>query len=141
MYPFKLFTLAFLTFAALACGSKKQLTAEESTNLARLQGNWRLVQMEGRAADPDRPLPQLEFDTQTGRLYGSEGCRAIGGTLEARNQLMSIADLQTREEDCSIQGSSRFVENLKQVNGYRLEGNQLVLLQGQSELLRFERVK
>jgi len=131
--------LASVSLLLSACGSKRQIRSETTTPLARLQGNWRLTHMEGRGAASLQAMPVIEFDTRIGRLYGSEGCRAIGGTFDARSDWISIGNLETREEDCTIQGSSAFLDTLKRVNSYRIAADQLVLLQGETELLRFDR--
>ncbi len=132
--------LATIPLIFFACGSKKQLTSETTTPLARLQGSWKLAQLEGRSAESLQAVPVIEFDTRIGRLYGSEGCRAIGGTFDARSEWISIGNLETRDEDCNIQGSSAFLNTLRRVNGYRIADNQLVLVRGETELLRFDRV-
>lgn len=129
------------SLALLACSPRNKIIEEASSPLVQLQGPWELVQMEGRSAQNLQAVPELEFDTQVGRLYGSEGCRAIGGTFEARKQFLSVGGLQTQEENCNIQGASPFLETLQRVNGYRIEGGQLVLLRDGSELLRFQRPK
>lgn len=52
------------------------------TDISELEGDWNVVELEGKALSSANTLPFLSFDLKDKRLSGNAGCNGIIGSLE-----------------------------------------------------------
>lgn len=94
---------------------------------------WKLVRLGNEAVAP--PVGQnreahLVLHTQDRRLAGSGGCNRLMGSYVLEGGKLSFPSVATTRMACPEAGDTegRFLKALTQVAGYRLAGQQLVLL-------------
>lgn len=52
------------------------------TDINELEGEWNVIELEGKSLQSENPLPFLSFDLNGKRLSGNAGCNRIIGSLD-----------------------------------------------------------
>lgn len=107
--------------------------AQETTAVvpAELDGTeWRLVEIDGRAPDPDLPAVTLSFGPA--RAEGSGGCNWYTAWLEAGQDGGFVVSSQAvTRRDCMhpriMEREARYLAALEEISGYRLTEGELAL--------------
>ena len=92
-------------------------------------------------AAPGPREPHLIFNPQNRRLGGSGGCNRLGGSYELKGDRLSIDSITTTMMACveGMETEKDFLEALQEVSGWRIDGQQLELLNDSGNLIaRFE---
>ncbi|HKY60215.1 MAG TPA: META domain-containing protein [Gemmatimonadota bacterium] len=103
---------------------------------------WRLIEMDGRAPEPDLPPVTLAFGPA--RAEGSGGCNWYSAWLEfpAARQV-AVSYLTATRRDCLhpriMDREVRYLEALETLETYRLDGDRLFLAAGTTPGLAFRR--
>jgi heat shock protein HslJ/uncharacterized membrane protein len=110
---------------------------------AALDHNWTLSALAGAPVPaPQLPLglPTLHLQVLEQQVQGFTGCNRLTGRVLIDRDRIRFFPLATTRMACLGQDLEQpFLEALQQTNRYRVEGNHLLLLQDQTELLRFIR--
>jgi heat shock protein HslJ len=113
-----------------------------STNAPLRDTRWTLQTIEGAAAaiNPKRGGVQLSLRAASQHLSGFAGCNTLQGRYIQRGTSLALKPLATTRMACEpdvMQQEARFLQTLAGVDGYRIEGRQLSLLQGDVVKLTF----
>ena len=102
---------------------------------------WRLVELDGRAPDPDLPPVTLGFGPS--RAEGSGGCNWYTAWLEPTARGLAVSHLAATGRNCLhpriMDLEARFLAGLEGLDAYRLDGDRLVLATGAAASLGFSR--
>jgi heat shock protein HslJ len=122
---------------ATAAESTAQETTADALVPAELDGTeWRLVEIDGRALDPDLPPVTLAFGTTRGE--GSGGCNWYTAWLDpgAAGRFV-VSHLTATDRDCMhpriMEREARYLAALEEVSGYRLTEGELTLTSTDAE--------
>jgi len=123
----KLFILPFLLSLLLAgCSTANPLDGT----------NWYLLDLNGQAALPGRPVT-LIFEAD--QINGTDGCNLYGGPVTVKGSTFNVgADLVRTEMACEeviMQQADAYYRLLDQVVSYVVTGQRLTLLDGSGDLL------
>lgn len=110
-----------------------------------LHGSWELEKVYG-AKEPFKLLfpnqaPTATFDLRTYTLNGNNGCNQYNGPFTLRNGVLGIKDLMSTKMYCEGVKEQLFMTTLPMANGYKFEGDKLVLTLDGEGLLLFKPVK
>ena len=124
------------------------VSVEEKTPDPKLRINdiWVLQEIEGRevtekALAETLKRPYIEFHLQDRRFIGTDGCNTFRGSiasLEDRELQMGPA-MSTRMLCRDMNIPNAFLKLLSRVNSYELRERHLILLEGNTELLKFRK--
>lgn len=115
-----------------------------SAQATALGGTWELDYISGSRIAfgglyPDRK-PVVTFDVENSRISGNTSCNAFNGKLVADGNKISFANpLATTRMMCPGEGERAFLDTLKKVNAYAINGNTLTFIMGDTALMRFVR--
>ncbi|MGL5262051.1 MAG: META domain-containing protein [Bacteroides sp.] len=124
-------TLCLVAVTALAMQSCKSSQSMVQAN-ADLEGEWNIIELEGESVVPadHQPFPNIGFDIETQRFYGSSGCNRMMGSYtlggkkgslkfgQAAGTMMMCPDMTLEE---------KVHDMLKQVKSYKVIGTQIAL--------------
>ena len=112
----------------------------------RLNDIWVLLKIEGREvreeALSDRiRRPYIEFHLVDGRYMGTDGCNTFRGSLNSvgERELQLGPAMSTRMSCRDMTIPNTILELLSRVDTYKLREGQLLLLDGNTELLEFQK--
>ena len=117
---------------ATASESAAQETTGNAVVPAELDGTeWRLVEIDDRAAESDLPPVTLSFGPA--RAEGSGGCNWYTAWLgEGAGESFLVSYLNSTHRDCAhpriMDREARYLAALEQVSGYRLTAGDLALV-------------
>ena len=115
-----------------------------SAQTTALGGTWELDYISGSRIAfgglyPDRK-PVVAFDVENSRISGNTSCNTFNGKLVADGNKISFANpLATTRMMCPGEGERAFLDTLKKVNAYAINGNTLTFIMGDTALMRFVR--
>jgi heat shock protein HslJ len=119
--------LALLLLAA--CGGSPGMNGDEGGAEAVAAETWQLDTLRGQ--------PLLEGTTLTAvfdesMVHGTAGCNRYGGSYTLRNEGLEISELENNEEACLepegiMQQEGTYLETLRAVRGYDVNGGELAL--------------
>lgn len=106
-----------------------------------LMGSWTLAALAdetAKAEDFGNGLPELRFNVIEKNVSGSTGCNRLTGSfqLDAVGALHFLP-LATTRMFCPGKGENKFLSALHQADGYKIEGEKLLLTKGETVLLTF----
>lgn len=94
--------------------------------------HWKLTRLgDAPVAElPQQRAPYLVLNPSTHRLTGSGGCNHLGGSYEVQGDRLSLDSLTTTLMACAegMETEKDFLEALREVSGWRIDGQQLELL-------------
>lgn len=132
--------------ALLLCGAVTAAcaTTRAGGDLQTLSGpDWRLVELNGRAAMPGdlARRPWLRFNTDSSRVSGSAGCNRMSGAFTVSGELLQFGALISTKMACADQSlnqqESDFFGALQSTDRYALSGDTLRLIKGTETVARF----
>jgi heat shock protein HslJ len=88
--------------------------------------------------------PHLIFNSAIRRVGGSGGCNSFGGSYRLSGERLSLDSVTTTLMACAegMETEQAFLDALGQVNGWKVTGQQLDLLDGSGKTIaQFEAVK
>lgn len=111
---------------------------------SRLEGNWKLVELEGKAINPkefEREQPHLVFSLADGRVSGNAGCNRINGSMEPRGYKLFFGAIASTRMACpNMELENQFLQALSEKElGYKVDDKKLELLDNGKVVLVFER--
>lgn len=106
---------------------------------------WRLVRLhdEPVTVAAQQREPHLVLAADQAQVAGSGGCNRLSGSFELDGERLSLGRLAATRRACvdGMEQEQRFLQALEQVQGYRISGSHLELLDAAGKpLLRFEAV-
>ena len=140
MKIFRIILLFVSSFGLLSCVSNTKYPEQQYTPASSsLSGQWSLSSLNGSGYSGDRIT--LQF-SDSSRVNGFSGCNRYFGSSSKSNGNLSFGSLGSTKKLCrnsqSNQVESAYLNGLRQVRSYRLNGNQLIL-QGHSTNLVFSK--
>ncbi len=101
---------------------------------------WTLQTLDGAVAASTGPQPtHLVLHSASQRLSGFAGCNTLRGRHTQRGTQLALTALASTRKACpQMQQEQRFIELLGVANAYRIEGQVLSLLQGETVRITFQ---
>lgn len=100
---------------------------------------WKLMSLGGDSVTvaPGQGEPHLIFNSATGRVAGSGGCNQLGGTYELDGDRLSLGSVIATLMACpeGMETEKAFLEALQRVQGWRITGRQLDLLDAEGDVI------
>ncbi|MBC7850528.1 MAG: META domain-containing protein [Chitinophagaceae bacterium] len=134
-------------FAACPTTRDTSAHADQITDSAKLQGNWRLTYLTGAPATIDQlfpaKIPEMQFDVIAKTISGNSGCNTFSGKLVVEGNRISFADpMIMTKMFCQGEGEPTFLRNLQKVERYLITNDTaLQFLSGEVAIMRFSKVK
>lgn len=129
----------------IACKSTKNTAATTaSSDPSKLNGTWELNYIAGSSMDfkdlyPNKK-PMITFQVAEGKVNGNTGCNTFLGSLNVNGSKIDFTDpLALSRMACPGDGESTFLETLKKVNTYNVNGKTLNFIMGDVAVMRFEK--
>lgn len=100
----KLISSIILVLSSIAIslsGCRSQYKAISDIN--ELEGDWNVIELEGKSLQSENPLPFLSFDLNGKRLSGNAGCNRIIGSLdidESNREMISFPQVGSTRMAC-----------------------------------------
>ncbi|WP_316841239.1 META domain-containing protein [Pedobacter gandavensis] len=123
--------------------NKGQQNTSENAAAAKLSGNWELNYITGvRIAFTGLypgTKPSIDINAAANELSGNTSCNSFGAKLEVKGSKLKV-DLSASPmtmRHCEGEGEMRFLEMLKKVDAYTLDGNTLTLMMGDVPAMKF----
>lgn len=140
----KLFVLTILLCSLFtACKSTKNAgTTTTTADPDKLSGTWELnfittSRMPFKDLYPDKK-PTITFNVTEGKINGNTGCNTFLGSLNMDGNKIDFTDpLALSRMACPGQGETVFLESLKKVNTYSIDGKTLSFKTDEVETMRF----
>jgi len=120
----------------------KKTTAAAGTT--ELQGSWQLTYISGPKITfdglyPDKK-PFIKFDQAEERFSGNNSCNSYTGTLKFNgNTIDFTVPIISTEMACPGSGEAVYMNTLKKVNSWSVEGNVLTLSMGDVMVMKFSK--
>jgi heat shock protein HslJ len=111
--------------------------AENSESLA---GTWEMTAMSNQDINLlyARKKPLLRIEPGATSVAGNTGCNNFSGALQVNGRQISFPETMAMTKMfCSGNGEQVFLQALRRVNAYQLEGSQLRLLEGEAVIMTF----
>lgn len=130
-----------LTIVLSSCSMMNRNIAEEHSNLA---GKWELTYISGPRITFEGLYPEnkptLEFDLDEKRVNGVNSCNNYGGDLKVKkDNTIKFEKLFTTMMACEGSGEAVYMENLKKVETFKVDGSTLSFYMDDVEIMRFEK--
>ena len=131
---------AYLYLINLHSGAAGIITSK----VPAVEGSWELHDLPGsedalHALFPVKK-PVIQFDAVKTTLKGTTGCNTFSGSFQQEGNTIRMGDtLAMTRMFCPGEGESRFLEALKNITAFRIEGDQLTLLGGEVVRMRLVR--
>ena len=124
-----------------SCSTSNKPTAK-AADPKSLEGEWVMDFISGPriAFDglyPDAK-PSIAFNVAEGRVSGNTSCNSFNGKLNATGNKISFADpMGMTKRFCDGGGETTFLEVIKKVDNWKVDGNNLFLRMGDVDMMRF----
>jgi heat shock protein HslJ len=100
---------------------------------------WKLTQVRGTTVTTNKPY--IEFDEKAKRFSGDGGCNRVAGNFEINGTQIKFSQAVSTKRACidraMQQVETEFFAALEEVNGFRIEGEVLLLTAGDQTILAF----
>ena len=131
LLPFVFIGLLFL----VSCSSSKvQNTAGSLT-----ANKWEVITISGKVLDANATkmgIPFVVFSSDNG-FKGNTGCNTFVGSYKLENGKLTLGPGAITKMFCMDAPETEFLSALRQTTGYKISGNELFLLNGTTELMKF----
>ena len=136
-----LLVFSVLAIFSNACKTPSAMTASTPKDSALTGTHWTLVSVEG--AEGLKPMREayIQFDAEKSAAYGCSGCNRMTGkfTLDGKKlHIGPMAGTRMACDEASMKLEQAIHQALIKVDGYKINGNQLQLLQGEKVLASFQ---
>jgi len=122
--------------------NKGQQSTQENAAAAKLSGNWELNYITGvriafNGLYPGTK-PSIDINAAANQLSGNTSCNVFGAKVDVKGSKFKV-DLNgpMTMRHCEGEGEMRFLEMLKKVDSYSVEGNTLTLMMGDVPAMKF----
>jgi putative lipoprotein len=119
----------------ISCSSSKV-----QNNGGSLTANkWEVVTIAGKTLDANATkmgIPFVVFSSDS-RFNGNTGCNTFVGTYKLENGKLSLEPGAITKMFCMDAPEMEFLSAIKQTNGYKIAGGELILLNKTTELMKF----
>ena len=145
MFPvFKLARLLPLA-AAITLAAGCASTAPTSSKASLTNTYWKLVELDGArvAMTPEQEREVRITLDDNGKVTGFTGCNRVMGGYTVAAEVLRFTQLAGTRMMCpppAMQLESAVLANLNSVTGFRIEGEQLILLKDGAPVARYESV-
>ena len=103
------------------------------------ENEWILSELGGESVDPGTGPQQisLQFDPSNGSISGSSGCNRFNGSYQVDGDRLSFGQMLSTMMACveGMELEQQILQSLAQVKSFRIEGNQLMLLDDSGEVI------
>lgn len=117
-----------------AKGIQLLLIQRASLSISSLNGEWKIVEIDGKAIGKTESQPFIGFDINESRIYGNAGCNNINGGFEqVKNQPLSLLPGQivsTMMACPDLSTEDAVLAALNQVKSFRFVGKEKAELLG-----------
>ncbi len=111
---------------------------------ANLEGTWQLDYL----ASPGESFeelyankkPTITFNLAEKKISGNSSCNNYFGTFTVEEENIRFGEIGSTRMFCQGNGESVFFENLKKVNKFSVQGDQLTFITGDIAIMRFKRI-
>ncbi|HEX7903815.1 MAG TPA: META domain-containing protein [Chitinophagaceae bacterium] len=109
-----------------------------------LDGNWELEYISGpkiafEALYPGKK-PNISFDVANNTVSGNTSCNSFSGKLKADSIRINFTEpFVMTKMACPGEGEATFLQTIKKVNKYNIDGNTLTFIMGDIAMMRFKR--
>lgn len=138
MKTVKLIAIAVAAITVASCCSCRT----KSRGAGNLTANsWQLIQIDGAAVTADGEKYTLQFSGDN-RVSGMGDCNRLTGgyTSDQSGKLTFEGTASTRMLCPDQQGEDRFMKAFTDVDGYRIDGNTLMLLNNGQTVMVFKKI-
>ncbi len=138
----KIFPLLISLFLLSACGtSKKNSSMYGKKDNSALNAQWFLQDESGDVTGLQGKPITLEFHYDDGNnANGFAGCNQYGTHFTLQGSALSFDNTYASEMACpNLKLEQNYFSNLREVNNYKIEGNNLYLFKDKLLLLRFKK--
>jgi len=104
-----------------------------------LLGDWKNIRINGEAFE-NEITPTIAFNLDEMSVNGTDGCNVYGGSITSLSTSdLTLGALYSTKKMChEMKVPDRFVKSISQVEGYKIKGKELILLDKEgNELLAF----
>lgn len=121
--------------------NKGQQNTQENAAV-KLSGNWELNYITGvriafNGLYPETK-PSININAAADQLSGNTSCNGFGAKMEVKGSKLKIeANGPMTMRHCEGEGEMRFLEMLKKVDAYSVDGNTLTLMMGDVPAMKF----
>jgi len=130
---FKITVAALLLLFINSCGT----TCKMSMKKHLASNPWEMSTLNGSVPDAKEfqtGIPFLLFDKK-GKMTGSTGCNNMAGNYQLSKSGIVLEPGAITRMACQGKGETLFLEALKQVKNFKVDGEKLVLLNGADEIM------
>lgn len=124
----RIYLYLLLTVLSVGFFSGCKSTAKITASFADLNGEWNVVELNGKNLNPEETNQFLGIETSTERLFGNAGCNRIMGKVEYNNvtqkniiRFLNVASTRMACPDMS--GETELLKTLSDVARFEVEGN------------------
>lgn len=139
-----LFTLLLCSLIIACKSTKKTATTTAKADATQLEGTWELHYITGSRVSFEglypHKKPSITFRVADGKISGNTGCNTFIGIFKVNGNIMDFTNpLALSRMTCPGTGETVFLESLKKVNTYNIEGKTLSFMSGGTETMRLEK--
>ncbi len=146
----KIFLLTCVAMLFFSCKTHSKFTTSASATQQEalsIGNTWVLKSIKAKKinSSDDNRVVYIQFNTEAKSINGYAGCNRFFGTYEEPQpgklnfSAMGATKMACPEHEMEIE--DLFLASLNRVNGYKIEGNTLELLQNETVLMTFEQTK
>ncbi|MBS1751918.1 MAG: META domain-containing protein [Bacteroidetes bacterium] len=137
---------AIIVSSIVACKSSKVNTAnaakKENTDFQVLEGTWELSYISGpriafEGLYPEKK-PVITFAVSDSSIYGNTGCNNFRGKVNVNSASIHFPDnMAMTRMMCPGEGETVFLNTLRKINKYSVQGSTLTLISDDIAMMRF----
>lgn len=134
----------FLCSLLMACKSTKTAGTTSAADPAKLNGTWELNYITTSRTPfkdlyPDKK-PTLIFNVTQEKVNGNTGCNTFLGIFKVNGSVIDFTSpMALTKMACPGTGEQVFLDALKAINSYSINGKTLSFMSGGTETMRFEK--
>ena len=105
------------------------------------EGQWKLIHLDDQAflLDKGQETPMLNIQSGDHTVNGTTGCNRLNGTYEVAGDSIRFDEIITTKMACKGDTENQFLKALRKVNIYKVENEQLMLMDDEKTLLLFDK--
>ncbi len=105
------------------------------------EGQWKLTRLNDQAfsAANQQETPMLNIQSGDHTINGTTGCNRLNGTYKVAGDSIRFDEIVTTKMACKGDTENQFLKALRKVNLYKVEDEQLMLMDDEKTLLLFNK--